>query len=241
MPAPLTAVDTVESACGFVVQLPNVAAKQLSVPATSSGKVAATTAKLATAKNAISDGDKENKQLNTPAASIAKPTLPAAVAGEIAPFHTCLKLLPVQNKLCKCRFLCCAKAASCCVDLPCLSYNRYACAGSAVAAKPSAGRKLVTKVAKDAPADASGHGADHTTAMKHAKAPLKVPAKPAAGSATNPAAPAKASTANGASGKGNAANAAPKAPRAKNAFMFFSADKRGEVKGVADCSEEMAL
>ena len=68
-------------------------------------------------------------------------------------------------------------AASVSAEMPNLSDIFYACAGSA---KPSAGRKLVTKVAKGAPAGTPAPATDTATANKPAKARLKVPAKPLA-------------------------------------------------------------
>ena len=107
-------------------------------------------------------------------------------------------------------------------------------------AKASAGRTLVTKAAKEAPVGITQPAANIAAANKPAKTPGKATAKPlgkpAAEGAADPGAAAKTTTAAASGkGKGKAADAVPKAPRAKNAFMFFTADKREAVKGQFGC------
>lgn len=104
---------------------------------------------------------------------------------------------------------------------PALS-TAYDC-GLSCAGKPAvAGKKLVATAAK--------------SSATPPVAPSKTPSKGVlqkAGLASNGQTPkAEEGKAKGkAKGSGSEAEKAPKAPRAKNAYMFFTADKRDAVKG----------
>lgn len=93
-----------------------------------------------------------------------------------------------------------------------------------MAGKPAiAGKKLVATVSKPSP----------TTSAVASKPPSQGVLQKAAGASNGEKTKAEAGKPKGKE-KGNAEKAgekAPKAPRAKNAFMFFTAEKRDAVKG----------